>query len=76
MQEPGDAFARSLLDAAAQLERDEQRIKRAVLEAVCRGDSAAAARIVQRWLDGPASQVLAAAESSASPGTSAIPTAN
>lgn len=53
------AFAKSLLGIAADLERDEARIKRAVLDAAEAGDAPRAADIVRRWLEQPPAEVVA-----------------
>lgn len=57
-----DAFARVLLETADAVDRAEQRIKRAILDAAARGDTAAVQWIVQRWLTLPVLEVLNASE--------------
>lgn len=59
MAQPQDALARTVLEIAAEVERDERRIKHEILEAAGLGDLAAVIRIVRRWLDVPVREVLA-----------------
>lgn len=53
------SFARTLLDLAAEVERDERLIKLAILDAARQGNSGMVARIVDLWLTRPPSEVLA-----------------
>lgn len=55
---PGPSLARSLLDLAAEVEAAERSIKAALLAAIKAGDSAAAERIITRWLTLPPAEVL------------------
>jgi len=55
---PHHAYAQTLLDLAAQVERDEARIKRHILHAARRRDHARVERLVTRWLRLPVSQVI------------------
>lgn len=54
------AFERALLDIAAEVEADETRIKREVLEAARANDCDRVITIVERWLTEPPAEVLAA----------------
>lgn len=53
-----DSFARTLLDMAIQVEQEESRIKRAVLQALEEGNVVQVKAIVKRWLEKPVSEVL------------------
>jgi hypothetical protein len=72
MAQPQHALARTVLEIAAEVERDERRIKHEILEAAGRGDLAAVIRIVRRWLEVPVREVLALAVER--PGTGAVGT--
>ena len=54
----GRAFARAVLEAAAQAEAAERELKEAVLAAARAGNSALVERLVGRWLMQSASEVL------------------
>jgi hypothetical protein len=54
----GSAFARAVLGAAADVEAEEQRIKRAILDAAKAGDCSFIVTTVERWFDMPAAEVL------------------
>ena len=72
MAQPHDALARTVLEIAEEVERDERRIKHEILEAAGHGDLAVIVRIVRRWLELPVRQVLGLAGEeprTASPGT-------
>lgn len=53
------AYARTVLDVAAEVEAAETNIKHAILAAAQAGDCARVAEIVTRWLDTPPTQLLA-----------------
>lgn len=53
------AFARNLLNTAANVEAAEQSIKEAILTAARAGDTARVEHIVSRWLSKPSMEVLA-----------------
>lgn len=52
-----DTSARSILDLAAAVERDERRIKLALLSLARAGDGRAAAQLLERWLREPPSDI-------------------
>lgn len=56
------AFAKSIFDAAAEVEAAEMSIKHAILRAAEAGDSARIIDIVTRWLDTPPTEVLSSME--------------
>jgi hypothetical protein len=55
---PTASLARTLLDLAASIENEEQRIKREILEAAKSGHLDRVCGIVQRWLSVPVDEVL------------------
>lgn len=56
------AYARALLDIAAEVEAAEARIKAELLRAAAAGDCQRVADIVLRWMKSPATEVLADGE--------------
>ncbi len=53
-------LAKTLLEVAMEVERDELRIKRVILDAARRGDVGEVERIILRWLELPVGRVLSA----------------
>lgn len=53
------AFARSVLNVAAEVDAAETRIKQAILDAANEGDAPRVVEIVTRWQQVPATEVLA-----------------
>ncbi len=53
-------LAKTLLEVAMEVERDELRIKRVILDAARRGDAGEVVRIILRWLELPVGRVLPA----------------
>lgn len=56
----GDVFARTLLDAATQVEAAELALKHEILKAANAGDTRRVAELVSRWLSEPPVAVAAA----------------
>lgn len=54
-----ETLAESLLGMAAQVERDEQAVKNAILDAARRGNTAFIERIVRSWMHDPPANVVA-----------------
>jgi hypothetical protein len=54
----GIAFARAVLEAAAQAEAAERQLKEAVLTAARGGNVALIERVVARWITEPAAEVI------------------
>ncbi len=52
------AYARAVLDIAAEVEAAETRIKAEILKAAAAGDCPRVTDIVTRWMNGPATEVL------------------
>lgn len=53
-----DALARTLLEVAAEVDRDEQCLKRALIEAAEQGDAPQVRALIAVWMDRPAREVL------------------
>jgi hypothetical protein len=56
--DPPDAFARTVLSVAAEVEAAESAIKQTILEAARAGDTASIINIITRWMSTPAIEVL------------------
>ena len=53
-------LADTLIDVAAEVERDEESLKKKILDAAVQGDLSLVIRIVRLWLGAPPSDVCAA----------------
>lgn len=60
---PLGSYAGALLAVAEEVERLEERIRDAILEAASRGDCGLVGRIVRRWRELPVREVLDGSES-------------
>lgn len=52
-------FARTVLQLANEIDAEEQLIKQELVSALQRNDVSHAMRLLQRWMDGPVTEVLA-----------------